>query len=1456
MTHSRGPTGQVTALVFVGILLLSIPAALAPTLANKAPNQEVSDAGSNVTTSMVNGTDIGTSTSPTPVPASAVATAKEEPPDSQLNTDRRELFHNRSTEALAQIAAKSNLTRELAVADETLASYQAGITEGQVGQNVAATRAINHQIAMHRTVIRRTDGLVHLAERDIQNDRLTRAVKLTRLGLKLQVRQVSARSNAFNPANEPLPSTQLRGYPSPSSAAFALVDRHNVTLTAEQVDDIRALDEVSEPTRSELTDVLAAYLAYENATDRAYGTTKLSKWKALIRSEKPALNSSYTKMAQESRPYVSIGSTGSLWNVRVNIGRIRGAQVRLMEETVDLQKALATDNDPGIARPASHAPLDGVQVEPVISINLSNHSNKYTKNYAFQIDRGGDDYYSNNAGGVGPNTHPIQAAALIDLAGEDRYSGKNGGANMQGSAFLLDSGTGDDIYEGGSNGVNGGGRSGIGFLADTGGANQYVAGGLGTNGGGFGGGFGFLMSAGNGNDQYDAEGTGTNGGAKGFGLGSLIDTGGDDIYTAGSHGTNGGAQSLEFDKTIFSGGYLIDANGNDSYTAGSHGTNGGGENGKGFLFDKNGTDFYKAGSEGVNGGAPCSKNGFRMIQCGEFGLGILLDGGGQDTYNANNDDFLVNKKGAIGIQVDLPVHSLIPNPPKPSAETPSPHLTPTSTPSPIQRVLHAEGTCDRYDDDGNGGHLEDKDGDGVFGHIQAAIKASTPGFTIVVHPCTYNESITVEKDDLLITGVGKPKINGRGKNNPGIAIRSSNVSVRGFEIRDFARRGAKAVDGSQVTIKNNIFTKTDGLYVQNSSSTLILNNTMRKGAYSNNGPHGSSGDSIRVSQSSDTVIGSNILKNPGCCYSGGRQINVDVIGIYVDSTTNATIWDNTVTISTIGHEGEAGILTQNTTQTSILANNIHMGHRSSDRYGILVYGLEHGILRSNLVKSGSQAITVSGTTCSGPSAIAQCPQGTGQPSRNIIVRSNTVITSSIGFTITNTRNPLIINNTFTRNSAGWKTFGIQLHGRDGRVINATIIRNRVATTTTGVRVTGAVNTEIISNNLTSNDKGIWIGFRHEVIPYLRDFRRGRMDIDQQQPTTGTTIRNNSIKRNLYGTFIDAGSSPYVVSNRFIENKRAIFLEEAGNPTGVDIKHNYFRRNVRYSIYNGNENEILNATKNEWAGGLPASPQNNSEDNPIEDPISGVLANGSGGPVSEGALNGVSNVHFCAESRQHCLDPPAITNLSAKEVETGNTDAEFDASWQVTDPGDNLESVNLTLMDEAAGETEETVAIHVSGGNASGTTRLVAQGDDESGHNYSLEITVTDNYGSTASDTISLTETEPQTPTATPMPSPTPVLTANGTGGTSGTGPSGSGAGGSGDSGEKSTSGGSNNSISQKSTPSDEEQTVTSTVPPTPTETPTETPLLTPTPEVIPGFGIAVWTVALAMLVILFVRRGK
>ncbi len=422
-----------------------------------------------------------------------------------------------------------------------------------------------------------------------------------------------------------------------------LVVRLGVALNAEAAASLAALDELPEPLRSALAQVVAAFVAlHEAATE--LDTQATAPWS-------PA---------------------------HAAVLAARGA---LLQALPALDAAVQ----------ASEITSATLVVAPVLALDLAGNDDVYDQDVALTIDVGGNDLYRNNAGGnridvvdrVYWNVRPCitfepyanrigtqAAGALIDLGGHDRYEpargcGVNGGGN-NGVGFLFDAG-GNDAYtapderlcqffnlgsETGSCGVNGGGVRGIGFLLDAAGNDAYAGSRTGVNGGGYVGGQGYLFDLG-GNDLYRGDAAGVNGGAHVLATGLLLDLDGDDRYLATSTGVNGGGDGAH--------GLLIDLRGSDEYHATHSGANGGAASalgptlaqvgtepidvlvGRGALIDLRGDDLYLATHSGTNGQGHAGSSG------------ILLDAGGADFYldregGTGYDRTVVPKKW--GAQID------------------------------------------------------------------------------------------------------------------------------------------------------------------------------------------------------------------------------------------------------------------------------------------------------------------------------------------------------------------------------------------------------------------------------------------------------------------------------------------------------------------------------------------------------------------------------------------------------------------------------------------------------------------------------------------------------------------------------------------------------------------------------------------------------------------------------------
>ena len=98
-----------------------------------------------------------------------------------------------------------------------------------------------------------------------------------------------------------------------------------------------------------------------------------------------------------------------------------------------------------------------------------------------------------------------------------------------------------------------------------------------------------------------------------------------------------------------------------------------------------------------------------------------------------------------------------------------------------------------------------------YATIGAAISAAAAGDTIRVHPGTYREGKIVVDKPLRLEGVGAPVLDGETKHEV-LAVTASDVSVRGFAVRDSAQggiddpAGIRVSNAERVTVEGNTLT--------------------------------------------------------------------------------------------------------------------------------------------------------------------------------------------------------------------------------------------------------------------------------------------------------------------------------------------------------------------------------------------------------------------------------------------------------------------------------------------------------------------------------------------------------------------------------------------------------------------------------------------------------------------------
>lgn len=229
--------------------------------------------------------------------------------------------------------------------------------------------------------------------------------------------------------------------------------------------------------------------------------------------------------------------------------------------------------------------------------------------------------------GTGINYHTIDAALLVDLGGNDIYSNNAGGhIDSKCCVSLLIDMSGNDVYENTKPGTAGSAILGVGMLIDYDGYDVFRSGPV-SQGAAIGG-IGLLYDEG-GNDFYHADAFCQ--GAAAFGIGMSVDLAGDDTYICRSVGQG-------FGSTLGLG-LLVNVTGNDTYVAGADPVPDGQGNTSAALF-----------TQGTAAGFSPPDTSNMVSYYG--GIGFLVDGKGDDQYLGGNFSQGAARFGAMGLLLD------------------------------------------------------------------------------------------------------------------------------------------------------------------------------------------------------------------------------------------------------------------------------------------------------------------------------------------------------------------------------------------------------------------------------------------------------------------------------------------------------------------------------------------------------------------------------------------------------------------------------------------------------------------------------------------------------------------------------------------------------------------------------------------------------------------------------------
>jgi len=155
------------------------------------------------------------------------------------------------------------------------------------------------------------------------------------------------------------------------------------------------------------------------------------------------------------------------------------------------------------------------------------------------------------------------------------------------------------------------------------------------------------------------------------------------------------------------------------------------------------------------------------------------------------------------------------------------------------------------------------------GVIQPAIDAAAPGETVLVHPGTYTESLTL-RSDINVKGEGAGLVILRPPTHPGVLITNcTNTEFSGFTVMPATGSTATTgieVNGGSPLVKNNIVTGFGhyGIYLWNASTAIVCGNRVL-----NNSIVGGPLDYGIMCLSSKPLIANNLISGNECgCYIG------------------------------------------------------------------------------------------------------------------------------------------------------------------------------------------------------------------------------------------------------------------------------------------------------------------------------------------------------------------------------------------------------------------------------------------------------------------------------------------------------------------------------------------------------------------------------------------------------------
>jgi len=305
-----------------------------------------------------------------------------------------------------------------------------------------------------------------------------------------------------------------------------------------------------------------------------------------------------------------------------------------------------------------------------------------------------------------------------------------------------------------------------------------------------------------------------------------------------------------------------------------------------------------------------------------------------------------------------------------------------------------------------------------FSTIQEAVGAANPGDTIYVRAGTYLETVTIFKNNLVLTGENKATtiLDGSGDTYPIVSIYSAdNVEITGFTIQN-SNDGIYIYNSSDVTVSGNTITNcaSRGIILACCSSNTISGNTLTNNY-----------DGIELWKSSNCIVSENTITNSrfgiGMSDSSGNTFSGNML---TDSKDGFYIWNcsyTTVSGNSITESANNGISLIRSSDCKLSGNSI----TDSAARGICLSNSSNSIVSGNnvtdstmqgILLSSSSSNTISENTLTSNSAAVQLYR-----SSYVTVSGNIITSNRVGFGLSQSSD-----NTFYHNDIIGNTYLISI----------------------------------------------------------------------------------------------------------------------------------------------------------------------------------------------------------------------------------------------------------------------------------------------------------------------------------------------------------------------------------------------------------------------------------------------